>query len=146
MEGSMQQAKRGDTVKIHYKGQFDDGTVFDTSEDGDPIEFTIGEGHVIPGFEDAVIGMATGEKKTEKIEADRAYGQHRPDLVFTIDRGQLPQGTNISVGDFLKIGFADGGSASVQVAEIADESVTLDANHPLAGKDLTFDLTLVSID
>lgn len=142
----MQQAKRGDTVKIHYKGQLDDGTIFDTSEDGEPIEFTIGEGNVIPGFEDAVVGMATGEKKTEKIEAERAYGQHRPDLVFTIDRDQLPKGTSVDVGDFLKIGFADGGSASVQVAEIDDKSVKLDANHPLAGKDLTFDLTLVSIN
>lgn len=141
----MQQAKRGDTVKIHYTGQLDDGTVFDSSEGGEPIEFTIGNGDVIPGFEDAVVGMAKGEKKTEKIEAERAYGQHRQDLVFTIDRGQLPQGTDVSVGDFLKIGFADGGSASVQVAEIDDDSVTLDANHPLAGKDLTFDLTLVAI-
>ncbi len=141
----MEQAKRGDTVKLHYKGLLDDGTVFDTSEDGDPIEFTIGEGNVIPGFEEAVVGMSTGEKKTERIEADRAYGQHRPDMVFTIDRGQLPKGTNVAVGDFLKIGFTDGQNASVQVANLDDESITLDANHPLAGKDLTFDLTLVAI-
>jgi peptidylprolyl isomerase len=142
----MQEAKHGDTVKIHYKGLLEDGTVFDTSEDGDPIEFTIGEGTVIPGFEDAVIGMSAGQKKSEKIEADRAYGQHRPDLVFTIDREQLPQGTNVAVGDFLRIGFTDGESASVQVAELNDVKITLDANHPLAGKDLTFDLTLVAIE
>ncbi len=141
----MQQAKRGDTVKIHYRGRLEDGTVFDSSEDGDPIEFKIGEGAVIPGFEDAVIGMSEGQKKTEHIEADRAYGQHRPDLVFTIDRGQLPNGTEVAVGDFLKIGFTDGQTASVQVADLDDESITLDANHPLAGRDLTFDLTLVEI-
>jgi peptidylprolyl isomerase len=142
----MQTAKHGDTVRIHYKGLLDDGTVFDTSEDGDPIEFTIGEGNVIAGFEDAVIGMTTGQKKTETIEADRAYGQHRPDMVFTIDRGQLPEGTKVAVGDFLKIGFTDGQSASVHVADLDEESITLDANHPLAGKDLTFDLTLVTIE
>ncbi len=142
----MQQAKHGDKVKIHYEGRLDDGTVFDSSEDGEPIEFTIGKGNVIRGFEDAVIGMAAGEKKTEKIEADRAYGQHRKDLVFSVDRGQLPKGTDVSIGDFLKIGFADGESASVQVADLDDHSITLDANHPLAGKDLTFDLTLVAIE
>ena len=142
----MQQAKHGDKVKIHCEGRLDDGTVFDSSEDGEPIEFTIGKGNVIRGFEDAVIGMAAGEKKTEKIEADRAYGQHRKDLVFSVDRGQLPKGTDVSIGDFLKIGFADGESASVQVADLDDHSITLDANHPLAGKDLTFDLTLVAIE
>ena len=142
----MQQAKHGDKVKIHYEGRLDDGTVFDSSEDDDPIEFTIGEGNVIRGFEDAVIGMSTGDKKTEKIEADRAYGQHRKDLVFSVDRGQLPKGTDVSIGDFLKIGFADGESASVQVADLDDQSITLDANHPLAGRDLTFDLTLVAIE
>ena len=138
-------AKRGDTVKVHYTGTFDDGTVFDTSSDGDPIEFKIGEGSVIPGFEDAIVGMKAGDKKTEHIEASRAYGQHREDLIFTIERDQLPKGTEVNIGDFLRIGFTDGESASVQVADLDDESVTLDANHPLAGRDLTFELTLVAI-
>ena len=139
------QAKHGDKVQVHYKGSFEDGTVFDSSEDGDPIEFTIGEGNVIPGFEEAVIGMTTGQTRTHLIEAARAYGLHREDLIFTIERSQLPSGTEVTIGDFLRIGFADGESASVQVADLDEDSVTLDANHPLAGRDLTFDLTLVAI-
>lgn len=141
----MQQARRGDKVQVHYKGTFEDGEVFDSSEDSDPIEFTIGEGDVIPGFEEAIIGMSRGQTKTENIQADRAYGEHREDLVFVIDRGQLPDGTEVTIGDFLKIGFADGQTASVQVADLDEEKVTLDANHPLAGRDLTFALTLVAI-
>ena len=89
----MQQAKLGDKVQVHYKGTFEDGEVFDSSEGSDPIEFTIGEGNVIPGFEDAIVGMSTGQTKTQHIQADRAYGQHREDMVFAIDRGQLAQGT-----------------------------------------------------
>jgi peptidylprolyl isomerase len=141
----MQRAKHGDKVQVHYTGSFEDGTVFDTSVDSEPLEFTIGEGNVIPGFEDAIIGMSAGEKKKQHIKAARAYGQHREDLVFTIERTQLPAGTEVATGDFLRINFADGESASVQVADLDEDSVTLDANHPLAGRDLNFELTLVTI-
>lgn len=142
----MQQAKRGDTVHVHYRGTFDDGTVFDSSEGSDPIVFTLGAGEVIPGFEEAIEGMVTGEKKTRRIEAGNAYGERRDELVFTVDQEQMPVGTDIEVGDMLRVGFPDGSSANVQVAAVGDGNVTLDANHPLAGKDLTFELELVAID
>jgi len=141
----MQQAKRGDTVSVHYKGTLDDGTVFDSSEGGDPISFTIGGGEVIPGFETAIEGMSVGDEKTETIESQNAYGPRRDELVFRVGREQLPDGSEVEVGDVLRIGFPDGSSAAVQVAQMDDASLTLDANHPLAGKDLTFELRLVAI-
>jgi peptidylprolyl isomerase len=141
----MQQAKQGDVVHVHYRGTLDDGSVFDSSEGSDPIQFTLGSGEVIPGFEQAIEGMATGERKTQRIDADNAYGERRDELVFTVGRDQLPPGNEIEVGDMLRVGFPDGSSAAVQVAAMDEASVTLDANHPLAGKALTFDLELVSI-
>ncbi len=141
----MAKAKRGDVVNVHYKGTLEDGTEFDSSEGQDPIQFTIGSGEVIVGFEEAIIGMAEGESKTERMTPERAYGKHKGDLVFRVDRKQLPKGTDVAVGDKLNIGFADGGNAQVEVASMDAKTVTLDANHPLAGKTLTFDLTLVSI-
>lgn len=142
----MQQAKQGDKVHVHYRGKLDDGTVFDSSEGSEPIVFTIGSGDVIPGFEHAVEGMTSGEKKTERIAAENAYGERRDELVFTVGREQMPENTEVEVGDTLQVGFPDGSSAAVQVAGIDDGSVTLDANHPLAGKNLTFDLELVDIE
>ena len=142
----MQFAKRGDTVRVHYRGTLDDGTEFDTSVGSEPIVFTIGEGQVIPGFETAVEGMKTGEKKKERIQASEAYGDRREELVFTVSREQMPDGTDVEVGDMLRVGFPDGSNAAVQVAAMDEQSVTLDANHPLAGKDLTFELELVGID
>lgn len=142
----MAQAKRGDTVHVHYRGTFDDGTEFDSSSGSDPIAFTIGSGQVIPGFENAIEGMAAGDRKTERIEAGNAYGDHRDELVFTVPREQMPDGADVEVGDMLQVGFPDGSNAAVQVAAMDELSVTLDANHPMAGKDLTFELELVSID
>lgn len=143
----MQQAKRGDTVHVHYRGTLDDGTEFDSSAGSEPIVFTLGAGEVIPGFEEAVEGMATGEKKTKHIDAQNAYGEHRDELVFTVSKDQMPEaGSDIEVGDMLRVGFPDGSSAAVQVANVEADSVTLDANHPLAGKNLTFELELVAID
>jgi peptidylprolyl isomerase len=130
---------------VHYKGTLDDGTIFDSSEDGDPISFRLGEGEVIPGFETAVEGMSIGDAKTERIDAENAYGPRRDELVFRVSREQLPDNSEVEVGDMLRIGFPDGSTANVQVAEMDDASVTLDANHPLAGKDLTFELRLVAI-
>lgn len=142
----MQQAKQGDTVHVHYRGTLDDGSEFDSSAGGEPISFTLGSGEVIPGFEQAIEGMSSGEKKTQHIPADEAYGEHRDELVFKVGRDQIPPGSDVEVGDMLRVGFPDGTSAAVQVLEIDDESVTLDANHPLAGKALTFELELVSIE
>lgn len=142
----MTQAKQGDTVHVHYRGTLDDGTEFDSSIGSDPIIFTLGAGHVIPGFEEAIEGMAAGDKKTQRIEAQNAYGDRRDELVFTVGREQMPDGAEVEVGDMLRVGFPDGSNAAVQVAALDGETVTLDANHPLAGKDLTFELELVTIE
>jgi peptidylprolyl isomerase len=141
-----QQAKRGDKVLVHYRGTLDDGSQFDSSEGGEPISFTLGEGEVIPGFENAVEGMTAGEKKTERMDPADAYGDHRNELVFTVGREQMPDGDEIEVGDMLQVGFPDGRNATVTVTAVEDGEVTLDANHPLAGKNLTFELELVSIE
>jgi peptidylprolyl isomerase len=139
------QAKQGDTVHVHYKGSLEDGSVFDSSEGSDPLEFTIGAGQVIPGFEDAVLGMNTGDRKREIIPAERAYGERQDELIFKVEREQIQPGTDVELGDMLRIGFPDGQNASVQVIELDDHAVTLDANHPLAGKTLIFDLELVGL-
>ena len=141
-----QQASRGNTVQVHYKGTLEDGTIFDSSEGQEPLRFTIGEGAVIPGFEDAVVGMTVGDRKSESIPPARAYGEHRGDLVFKVDRQQLPAGNDVEPGDWLRLGFPDGRSAPVLVAALDDASITVDANHPLAGRTLVFDLHLVTID
>jgi FKBP-type peptidyl-prolyl cis-trans isomerase 2 len=142
----MAQAKRGDTVHVHYKGSLDDGSVFDSSEGGEPISFTLGGGEIIAGFENAIEGMSPSDKKTERMEPANAYGERREELVFTVGKDQMPDGVEIEVGDMLRVGFPDGGSSDVHVTGVADDEVTLDANHPLAGKALTFELELVSID
>ena len=139
------QAKRGDTVHVHYRGTLDDGTEFDSSEGGEPISFTIGGGEVIPGFEQAIEGMSPGEKKTQRMEPANAYGEHRDELVFTVSKEQMPEG-ELEVGDMLQVGFPDGSSSAVQVSAMEGETVQLDANHPLAGKPLTFELELVRIE
>lgn len=140
------QAQRGDTVQIHYTGSLEDGTVFDSSQGNDPIAFTIGAGEVIPGFEEAVVGMSIGDTKRQTIESENAYGEHRDELMFNVSRDQVPPDTEVSIGDLLQVGLADGQTATVMVAEIDDEKLVLDANHPLAGKTLIFDLELVGIE
>ncbi len=141
----MRQAREGDKVQVHYEGRLDDGTTFDSSRGRDPIEFTIGEGEVVPGFEQAVTGMSAGEKRTTTIAAEYAYGERMDDLMFSVSRDQVPEGMDVKVGDQLSVGLPSGETVPMQVAGIDGESVTLDANHPLAGKDLTFDLELVEI-
>jgi FKBP-type peptidyl-prolyl cis-trans isomerase 2 len=146
MKGNiMTQAKNGDTVKVHYTGRLEDGTEFDTSADRAPLEFTIGHGEIISGFEQAVIGMSLGEEKTIKIDADEAYGPYREDMVLMVDRDQFPAHIDPQVGQQFEIHQADNQAFDVVVTEVSASSVTLDANHPLAGEDLIFDIQLVEI-
>ncbi len=142
----MAEAKNGDNVKVHYTGRLDDGSVFDSSEGHEPLEFTLGQGQVIPGFESAVNGMTEGEVKTTQIPADEAYGPHYPEMVLVVPRSQLPPDMNPQVGDQLELQQENGQSFVVNVTDVSDDEITLDANHPLAGKDLTFDIRLVRVD
>jgi peptidylprolyl isomerase len=141
----MVQAKPGDTVKIHYTGRLDDGTVFDSSANREPLEFTINSGQVIPGFDQAVVGMSIGDSKTETIPMDQAYGPHREEMVLEVSREQLPPELNPEVGQQLQIQQPNGQSVPVFIADVTDATVILDANHPLAGEDLIFDIQLVEI-
>ena len=142
---SMAQAQQGDTVKIHYTGKLEDGSVFDSSEGRDPLEFTIGSGQVIPGFEEAVTGMADGDKKEVTIPADKAYGQRNEEMIIQAPRDQVPADINPEVGQQLQMAGPGGETLIVRVTEVTDDHITLDANPPLAGKDLTFAIELVSI-
>jgi FKBP-type peptidyl-prolyl cis-trans isomerase 2 len=141
----MTEARAGDTVKVHYTGKLDDGTVFDTSSDSEPLEFTLGEGQVILGFEQAVMGMNMGDSKTAKIPADEAYGRHRPEMVLAVPRDQFPANITPEVGQQLQIRQPNGQAFVVKVTDIKDDTIVLDANHPLAGQDLTFDIKLVEV-
>ena len=141
----MSTAKQGDTVQIHYTGTLDDGTVFDSSEGRDPLSFTLGEGQVIAGFEQATLGMEVGETKTTRIESEQAYGERNDELVLEVPREQLPDELEVEVGTPLQLQQPDGNAVPVTVASLDQQSVTLDANHPLAGQPLTFELTLVGI-
>lgn len=141
----MAQAKSGDTVKVNYTGKLDDGTIFDSSENRDPLEFTIGEGQVIPGFESGVEGMSPGESKTITIASEQAYGPHHDELVMKLDRGAFPDDMELQEGCVLQLRHPSGEAMMALITEASDESVTLDANHPLAGKDLIFDVTLDEI-
>jgi peptidylprolyl isomerase len=139
------QAKQGDTVKVHYTGRLDDGTVFDTSSDRDPLEFIIGTGSIIPGFEKAVIGMSPGESKTETIPTDQAYGPYMEEMVLTVDRQQMPMEVEPEIGQQLQLQHPTGEVIPVVITEVSPSTVTLDANHPLAGESLIFDIELVEI-
>jgi FKBP-type peptidyl-prolyl cis-trans isomerase 2 len=141
----MTQAKTGDTVRIHYTGKLEDGTVFDSSQGREPLELTLGEGQVIPGFERAILGMNTGDSKNVHIAAEEAYGPHDDDMVLEVDRQDFPANLSPEIGQQLQLRQENGEAFLVMVTEISDTSVVLDANHPLAGKDLTFDIQLVAI-
>lgn len=132
-------------MKVHYIGKLDDGTVFDSSRERDPIEFTIDEGEVIPGFEDAVRGMEVGERRTVEVSPEKGYGPRHEDAIFEVQRDQMPDEIDPEVGMQLQVRGQDGRPFAARVAEVGDESLTLDANHPLAGETLTFDLELVEI-
>ncbi|WP_127144928.1 FKBP-type peptidyl-prolyl cis-trans isomerase [Pelagibacterium montanilacus] len=141
----MTQAKQGDTVRIHYTGRLTDGTQFDTSSGRDPLEFTLGSGQIIPGLDNQVQGMAEGDSATVTIPADDAYGQHRPEGVQSVPRDRIPEGVDLSPGARLQATGGDGRAMTLTVVGIDEENVTVDANHPLAGKDLVFDVELVEV-
>ncbi len=141
----MGQAKIGDSVKVHYTGKMDDATIFDSSVDREPMDLTLGENEVVPGFEDAIVGMLPNESKTITIPADKAYGAHNPEMVVTVDRAQFPQDLEPQVGQQLQMRQEQDQVIVVVVTDVSESNVTLDGNHPLAGKDLTFDIQLVEI-
>ena len=139
-----EQAKRGDTVRVHYTGTLNNGMPFDSSHGRDPLEFTLGEGSVIAGFDDAVTGMQVGETKTVTIPAAQAYGARRDEMMLTIPREQVPPNVSLESGQQLRLGRG-AQALDVTVRDVTPEHVVLDANHPLAGEDLTFELELVEI-
>jgi len=141
----MAQAKRGDTVKIHFTGKLEDGTVFGSTANREPLEFELGEGRIIPGIEKAVEGMNVGESKTVKVPPEQAYGQHQAELVQEISRDRFLKDVEPQVGQKFEIPRQKGLPMAVKVVGVSESTVTLDANHPLAGRDLTFDLELLEI-
>ncbi|MDR0793221.1 MAG: peptidylprolyl isomerase [Chitinophagaceae bacterium] len=141
----MQQAKKGDKVRVHYHGKLTDGTSFDSSEGRDPLEFTIGSGMVIPGFDDGVTGMSIGEKRTVTIPSDQAYGAKREELIMEFPVAQFPPEINPEPGMVLNMSTDQGQTFPVTVIAVENGSAIIDANAPLAGEDLVFDLELVEI-
>jgi len=141
----MAQVKKGDKVSVHYHGRLTDGSTFDSSEGRDPLNFTAGSGQVIKGFDDAVIDMTPGDKKTVNIPVDQAYGHRNDDMVMEFPVSDLPADVNPAVGMELQMGDNQGNVFPVLITEINGDMMTLDANHPLAGQDLIFDIELVSI-
>ena len=144
-QNEMAQAKMGDTIKVHYTGTLDDGTVFDSSVGRRPLEFTIGLGQMIPGFDKGVVGLNLSESKTITIPADQAYGPYRADLVQVVARDQFPQDSELELGQMLQASQPDGQIIRFTITNVTDSDVTLDANHRLAGKNLTFEIQLVEI-
>ena len=141
----MTEAKAGDNVKVHYTGTLEDGTQFDSSRGVEPLQFTLGSGQVIAGFDEAITGMVPGEKKNVTIPAHRAYGQRNEDMVINAPRNQIPADITPEVGQQLQLAGPNNQPIVVKVTEVTDEHVQLDANPPLAGRDLTFELELLEI-
>jgi peptidylprolyl isomerase len=142
----MAQAKSGNTVKVHYTGTFEDGTQFDSSQGREPLELTLGSGQVITGFEAAIVGMEPGESKTVNIPPEQAYGPRREEALQEFPRSAVPQHIDLQVGLQLQAQDPNGRPLLLTVASLSEDTVMLDANHPLAGKELTFNLELVEID
>lgn len=141
----MAQVKNGDTVKVHYHGKLTNGETFDSSAGREPLEFEVGSGMVIKGFDDGVTGMELGDKKTINIPADEAYGQRNPEMIIEMPKDRFPKDMELEVGTPMMMSDQEGQQFQVTIVEIKEEVVMLDANHPLAGEELTFDLELVEI-
>ena len=141
----MSEAKKGDKVKVHYTGKLNDGSIFDSSVEREPLEFELGAGMMIAGFDAAVHGMKIGDKKTAQIPSDQAYGERNNDMIVSVPKAQLPPDLNPAVGQQLSMQQPSGQAIPVVVTSIDEENIELDANHPLAGKDLTFEIELVEI-
>ncbi|MBD3170251.1 MAG: peptidylprolyl isomerase [candidate division Zixibacteria bacterium] len=141
----MSTAKDGSVVKVHYTGKLDDGSVFDSSKDREPLEFTLGQGSVIPGFEKGIVGMEVGSAKTIKLTPEEAYGPRRDNLIADVKKEQFPDNIEPKIGEQLQLTQQDGQVINVTVTQIEGDTVTLDANHPLAGKDLEFEVELVEV-
>lgn len=141
----MTEAKQNDTVHVHYTGKLDDGTIFDSSREREPLSFMLGAGQVIPGFDDALMGMTVGDSKTVRIPADQAYGEHRDDLVLEVTLDQFPEDANPQIGQQFELRTQSGQPIPATVTEVSDSTAKLDANHPLAGQALTFELELVAV-
>ncbi len=133
----------GSKVKVHYTGKLNDGTVFDTSQDREPLEFTVGQGQVIPGFEDAVRGMETGDSKNVTINCEQAYGQRRDDMILDVPRDRFPDEIPPKVGQQLMLRHPEGQEFPAFIIDVKEDAITIDANHPLAGEDLDFEIELV---
>lgn len=140
------EAKSGDTVSVHFTGRLEDGTVFDESREGDPLQFEVGADQVIDGFDRAVAGMEVGESREAELDPEEAYGQREDELVFAVPRERLPEGFDPEVGDELAVEIEDGREVPGRVAEVSDDAVTLDLNHPLAGRSLVFEIELVDVE
>jgi FKBP-type peptidyl-prolyl cis-trans isomerase 2 len=136
-------ARSGDRVRVTYVGRFADGTVFDSSEGQVPLEFTLGAGEVIAGFDAAVLGLLPGECRTVAIPPEQGYGPHLPEMLAEIERRMIPDDHQLAVGSFLEVSAANGATFEVQVVALSDTTVRLDANHPLAGKELHFEIRLL---
>ncbi len=141
----MATAKAGNTVKIHYKGTFDNGEVFDSSFDREPLQFVLGGGQVIKGLDEGVTGMKVGDYKKIHVGAADAFGERKEDAFVSVDRKRVPKNLELKIGMPLKLSQPDGSAIPVKVTEITDENVTLDANHPYAGKDLNFEIKLLEV-
>ncbi len=141
----MSAAKKGDKVKVHYTGKLKDGSVFDSSQDREPLEFELGAGSMIAGFDKAVTGLKVGETTVANIPAEQAYGAVKDEMIIEVPKSQIPEDLDPKVGQQLAVQQPDGNSVPVVVKEVGNEKIIIDANHPLAGKDLTFDIELVSI-
>jgi len=141
----MAEAKSGDTVKVHYTGKLEDGTIFDSSIEREPLEFKIGNGNMIPGFEKAVVGMGLGDTITTNIPYQEAYGEKKTEMVVEVPKEQVPEDITPEVGLQLSIAQQDGSAIPVVISEVNESNIVLDANHPLAGKNLIFDIELVDI-
>lgn len=141
----MQSVRKGDTVKVHYHGKLTNGETFDSSEGRNPLEFKVGSGMVIKGFDDGVLDMKVGEKKTVEIPVGQAYGLQKEDLIFHFPKDKIPAGMQVEKGMHLELRNENGQPVPVIVSSVEEDVITLDANHPLAGKDLIFDIELVEI-